>query len=113
MVTQGSMSTPTHTALAAAEADKCRQYRLSRAGDSLPGGERFYPLMHHGTGMLSSSAFAFANLLLKYMATKSAVADGMVWQTAIGRARETIFQALTFVQMRTQYRIYRACGPTL
>eukprot|EP00971_Amphidinium_carterae_P062982 1246462-Amphidinium_carterae.2 len=114
MVTQGSMSTLSHADLATAEADKCRQYKLSQAGDSLPGGDKLFPLVHHGTGMMSSSAFDFANLILKDMATKSAVADGTVLQTAaIGRAREMIFLSLTYVQMRTQYRMYRACGPTL
>eukprot|EP00971_Amphidinium_carterae_P234449 4652144-Amphidinium_carterae.2 len=87
MVTQGSMSTLSHADLATAEADKCRQYKIARAGDSLLGGEKFFPLVHgpvhHGTGMLSSPAFDFANLSLKDMATKSAVADGTVWQIAI------------------------------
>eukprot|EP00971_Amphidinium_carterae_P134554 2666705-Amphidinium_carterae.1 len=103
MVTQGSMATLSHADLATAEADKCRQYKI---------GEKFYPLVHHGSGMLGASAFNFANLILKDLATKSAVVDGTVWQIAVGRARETIFQSLTYVQMRTQYRIFRACGQT-
>eukprot|EP00971_Amphidinium_carterae_P090021 1782131-Amphidinium_carterae.1 len=44
MVTQGSMATLSHADLATAEADKCRQYKIAHAGDSLPGGEKFYPL---------------------------------------------------------------------
>eukprot|EP00971_Amphidinium_carterae_P091946 1820459-Amphidinium_carterae.1 len=30
--------------MATAEADKCRQYKVGHLGDSLPGGEKFYPL---------------------------------------------------------------------
>eukprot|EP00971_Amphidinium_carterae_P285535 5669254-Amphidinium_carterae.1 len=82
-------------------------------GDVLPGDEKFYPLVHHGNGMLGAAAFDFANLILKDLVTKSAVAEGTVWQTAVGRARETIFQSLSYVQMRTQYRVFRACAPTL
>eukprot|EP00971_Amphidinium_carterae_P339186 6476833-Amphidinium_carterae.1 len=85
MVTQGSMSTPAHADLAAAEADMCRQYRLSLAGVVLPGGEKFFMLVHHGSGMLSAAAFDFANHLLKDLANKSAVADGIVWQTSMRR----------------------------
>eukprot|EP00971_Amphidinium_carterae_P001213 23986-Amphidinium_carterae.1 len=113
MVTQGSMTSMSHTDLATAEADKCRQYKIATSGDALPGGEKFYPLVHHGNGMLGAAAFDFANLILKDLATKSAVAEGTVWQTAVGRGRETIFQSLTYVQMRTQYRAFRACGVTL
>eukprot|EP00971_Amphidinium_carterae_P285624 5670978-Amphidinium_carterae.3 len=107
------MATLSHADLATAEADKCRQYKIAQVGDNLPGGEKFYPLVHHGDGMLGASAFDFANLILKDLANKSAVVDGTVWQIAIGRARETIFQSLTYVQMRTQYRIFRACSQTL
>eukprot|EP00971_Amphidinium_carterae_P154194 3058154-Amphidinium_carterae.1 len=53
--------------------------------------------------MMSAADFDFANPLLKDLANKSAVADEVVRQIAIGRSRETVFQALTFVQMRTQY----------
>eukprot|EP00971_Amphidinium_carterae_P334953 6470533-Amphidinium_carterae.1 len=74
------MATLSHADLTTAEADKCRQCKVAHVGvqlgDSLPGGEKFYPLVHHGNGMLSASAFDFANLILKDMATKSAVADG-------------------------------------
>eukprot|EP00971_Amphidinium_carterae_P174665 3462261-Amphidinium_carterae.2 len=61
-------------------------------------------------GMLGCSAFDFANLDI---ATKSAVADGVTWQIAVGKSRDLIYQQLTFAHMRSQYRIYPACGETL
>eukprot|EP00971_Amphidinium_carterae_P254599 5054613-Amphidinium_carterae.2 len=55
---------PVHQALNSAEADKCRQYRVSQVGSLLPGDEKFYPLVHHFTGMLGAAAFDFINLIL-------------------------------------------------
>eukprot|EP00971_Amphidinium_carterae_P295636 5871337-Amphidinium_carterae.1 len=55
VVTQGSMTTMSHADLATAEADKCRQYKVAHVGDALPGGEKFYPLVHHGNGMLGAA----------------------------------------------------------
>eukprot|EP00971_Amphidinium_carterae_P255525 5072712-Amphidinium_carterae.1 len=51
----------------------------------LPGEEKFIPLVHHYTGMLGGAACDLATLILRDLATKSAVADGVQWQTAIGR----------------------------
>eukprot|EP00971_Amphidinium_carterae_P123492 2445747-Amphidinium_carterae.1 len=87
IVTHGAPATSVHQALAAAEADKCRQYRVPAAGTALPGEEKFVPLVHHCMGMLGSAAFDFVNAVIKDIATKSAVAEGVQWQMAVSRTR--------------------------
>eukprot|EP00971_Amphidinium_carterae_P009594 189213-Amphidinium_carterae.2 len=77
-----------HQALQAAEADKSRQYKVPQVGALLPGEERFFPLAHHFTGMLGSAAFDCANPIMHDIATKSAMADGVPWQMALGRSRD-------------------------
>eukprot|EP00971_Amphidinium_carterae_P317811 6317909-Amphidinium_carterae.1 len=62
---------------------------------------------------MGGTAFDLANLVLRDLATKSAVADGIQWQMAVGRTREQIFQELTTAHMKAQYRIYRASAMTL
>eukprot|EP00971_Amphidinium_carterae_P084245 1667783-Amphidinium_carterae.1 len=112
-VTHGQHNNTVQQALHAAEADKCRQYRVSQVGVLLPGEEKFLPLVHHHTGMLGGAVFDLANLILRDLATKSAVADGTPWQMAVGRTRERIYQELTTAHMKAQHRIFRACAHTL
>eukprot|EP00971_Amphidinium_carterae_P052734 1038244-Amphidinium_carterae.1 len=57
--------------------------------------------------MLGSSAFDFVNLIMRDIAIKSAVAEGVPWHMAIGKSRDLIYQQLTFSQIRSEYRIYR------
>eukprot|EP00971_Amphidinium_carterae_P076052 1502449-Amphidinium_carterae.1 len=75
---------PVHQALHFAVADKCRQYHVSQVGALLPRDENFYPLVHHFIGVLGAAAFHFANLIMRDIAMKSAVAYGTPWQLAIG-----------------------------
>eukprot|EP00971_Amphidinium_carterae_P060742 1201918-Amphidinium_carterae.1 len=63
--------------------------------------------------MLGAAAFDLANLILRDLASRSAVTDGTPWQMAVGRAREQIFQELTTAHIKSQYRMYRACAATL
>eukprot|EP00971_Amphidinium_carterae_P274650 5450180-Amphidinium_carterae.1 len=86
MVTHGAPNSHVQQALQAAEADKCRQYRVSHADALLPGEEKFLPLVHHFTGMLGAAAFDLANLILRDLASKAAVIEGTPWQMAVGRA---------------------------
>eukprot|EP00971_Amphidinium_carterae_P212153 4210038-Amphidinium_carterae.1 len=71
IVTHGTRSMPVHQALQAAEADKCRHYRVAPTGAALP----------------RMRTFDFANLIMRGIATKSAVAEGVPWQMAIGKSR--------------------------
>eukprot|EP00971_Amphidinium_carterae_P345426 6486379-Amphidinium_carterae.3 len=105
MECHGQLNSTVQQALQAAEADKCRQDRRSNF--------KFIPLVHHYTGMLGLAASDLANLILRDLATKSATADGVQWQAAIGRTREQIFQEVTTTHMRSQYRVCRVCVPRL
>eukprot|EP00971_Amphidinium_carterae_P146958 2912366-Amphidinium_carterae.1 len=113
IVTHGAPHSHVQQAVNAAEADKCRQYRVSHSGALLPGKEKFLPLVHHFSGMLGAAAFDLANLILRDLASRSAVTEGTPWQMAVGRAREQIFQELTYAHIKAQYRVYRACAATL
>eukprot|EP00971_Amphidinium_carterae_P263080 5219491-Amphidinium_carterae.1 len=50
IVTHGAPNSHVKQALQAAEADKCRQYRVGHTGALLLGEEKFVPLVHHHTG---------------------------------------------------------------
>eukprot|EP00971_Amphidinium_carterae_P305052 6061651-Amphidinium_carterae.1 len=112
-VTHGAVTATCSATLLAAENDKCRQYRVQTRASILPGGEKFYPLVHHRTGMLGAAALDFAHLLLQDLTAKAITSECLPWSTAIGRAKERVFQALTFATMRGTHRVYRACALTL